>query len=62
MEEGVRVGWALMCFQRGRFISQHLQSVNIDDVEAGDNPTSLASLEYVKLNLILKPRNALEIV
>lgn len=40
MEERIRVGRALICLQHGRFISQDFQSVNIDNVESGDNGTS----------------------
>ena len=41
MEERVRVLWALICLQHGRVISQDFKSVNIDNVESGDNGTSL---------------------
>lgn len=40
MEERIRVGRALICLQHGRFISQDFQSVNIDNVESGDNGSS----------------------
>lgn len=42
VEERLRVVWALICLQHGRVISQDFKSVNIDDVESGDNGTSLS--------------------